>query len=164
MKLFVKRLKSRLADASIASVMTLFGLPFTRWSLRKLANHLAHNTGARRVTVGRERLRQLLRKHGLSFQRTKTWKESTDPQREQKLARIEQVIDQFPDRTFAFDEFGPLTIRPHAGTAWAPVGRPDRLPADYRKPHGVRQSTAATASATTPCGASSAAASPPPTS
>ena len=26
------------------------GLPFTRWSLRKLADHLAHNPGPRRVT------------------------------------------------------------------------------------------------------------------
>ncbi len=115
------------------------GLPFTRWSLRKLADHLAHNTGSRRVSVGRERLRQLLRKHEITFQRTKTWKESTDPHREAKLARIEQVTHQFPDRTFAFDEFGPLTIRPHAGAGWAPVGRPRRLPANYHKLHGVRQ-------------------------
>jgi transposase len=115
------------------------GLPFTRWSLRKLADYLAHNQGARRVEVGRERLRQLLRKHSLTFQRTKTWKESNDPQREAKLARIEHVIANFPDRAFAFDEFGPLTVRPHAGASWAPVGKPDRLPANYRKPHGVRQ-------------------------
>jgi len=26
---------------------------------------------------------------------------------------IEQVTSRFPDRVFAFDEFGPLTIRPH---------------------------------------------------
>jgi transposase len=115
------------------------GQPFTRWSLRKLADYLAHNPGCRRVTVGRERLRQLLHKHSITFQRTKTWKESTDPQREAKLARIEHVTAHFPDRVFAFDEFGPLTIRPQPGAGWAPAGRPDRLPANYRKPHGVRQ-------------------------
>ena len=55
------------------------GQPFTRWSVRKLADYLAHNRGLRRVMVGRERLRQFLHKHHLTFQRTKTWKESTDP-------------------------------------------------------------------------------------
>ncbi len=89
--------------------------------------------------MGRERLRQLLHKHGITFQRIKTWKESNDPHREQKLARIEHVTNRFPDRVFAFDEFGPLTIRPQPGAGWAPTGRPARLPANYRKPHGVRQ-------------------------
>lgn len=87
-----------------------------------------------------ERLRQLLHKHDITFQRTKTWKESTDPNRDAKLARIEHVTTHFPDRVFAFDEFGPLTIRPHAGTSWAAKNHPDRLPANYHKLHGVRQS------------------------
>ncbi|WP_344291878.1 helix-turn-helix domain-containing protein [Actinopolymorpha rutila] len=73
---------------------TKLGRPFTCWSLRKLAEFLAANP-ARIVQVGRERLRQLLHKHQISFQHTKTWKESTDPDREAKLARIEDVIEQF---------------------------------------------------------------------
>ena len=40
---------------------------------------------------------------------------------------------------FAFDEFGPLVIRPHAGSGWQPKNHPDRLPANYHKLHGVRQ-------------------------
>ncbi|MEV5768165.1 IS630 family transposase [Micromonospora sp. NPDC052213] len=112
------------------------GRRFSRWSVRKLADHLClHAT--RRVRVGRERLRQILHRHRITFQRTKTWKESTDPQREVKLARIEYVSSHFPQRVFAFDEFGPLVIRPHVGTGWAPAGH--RLPANYRKLHGVRQ-------------------------
>jgi transposase len=113
--------------------------PFTRWSLRKLADYLAHNRGLRRVQVGRERLREFLHKHEITFQRTKTWKETNDPEVEVKLARIEEVTRLFPDRVFAFDEFGPLTVRPHLGAGWAPQGHPDRLPANYRKLHGVRQ-------------------------
>ncbi len=35
------------------------------------------------------------------------------------------------------DEFGPLEIRPYAGTCWAPIGSPQRLPATYTRPHGV---------------------------
>lgn len=114
------------------------GRPFTRWSIRKLADYLGVNPD-RVVVVGRERLRQLLRKHEITFQRTKTWKESTDPQREAKLARIEHVTAHFPGRVFAFDEFGPLTIRPQAGAGWQRKGHPARLPANYHKLHGVRQ-------------------------
>jgi len=80
------------------------GQPFTRWSVRKLADYLAHNRGPRRVVVGRERLRQFLRTHGLTFQQTKTWKESNDPLRDVKLARIDEVLIRFPGRCFAFDQ------------------------------------------------------------
>jgi hypothetical protein len=31
------------------------------------------------VQIGRERLRLILRSEGISFQRTRTWKDSTDP-------------------------------------------------------------------------------------
>ena|SRR5205823_9216814 len=65
----------------------------------------------------------------ISLQRTRTWKESTDPNKETKLDRIEEVTTRVPDRCFAFDQFGPLAIRPHHGTCWAPKTRPDRLPA-----------------------------------
>ena len=42
----------------------------------------------RTVRTGRERLRQILHR-GISFQRTRTWKESTDPDKDAKLDRIE---------------------------------------------------------------------------
>jgi DDE superfamily endonuclease len=90
------------------------------------------------VRIGRERARRLLADHEITFQRTKTWKESPDPDRETKLARIEEVLEHYPDRTFAFDEFGPLTIQPVPGTGWAPKGKPHRLPANYHKTAGVR--------------------------
>ena len=59
-------------------------------------------------------------------------------ERDAKLDRIEEVLDRFRDRVFAFDEFGPLGIRPTAGSGWAEQGRPDRLPATYHRTHGVR--------------------------
>jgi transposase len=114
------------------------GRPFTHWSIRKLADYLATKRG-RKVRIGRERLRQILITEGITFQHTKTWKESPDPLREQKLARIEWLLEHQRDRTFAFDEFGPLTIKPVAGTVWAQRGRPVRLRANYTKPHGSRQ-------------------------
>ena len=54
------------------------GLPFTVWSLRKLADHLVNRRVVKEIhatTLGR-----ILREEGFSFQRTKTWKESNDPE------------------------------------------------------------------------------------
>ncbi|KPI19846.1 hypothetical protein OK006_9592 [Actinobacteria bacterium OK006] len=116
---------------------TKLGQPFTRWSIRKLAAYLRKVHG-RVIRIGREALRSLLSRHGITFQRTKTWKESPDPERDAKLDRIEHVLDRFPDRVFAFDEFGPLGIRPTAGSGWARAGHPERHPATYHRTHGVR--------------------------
>jgi transposase len=113
------------------------GLPFTHWSLRKLAAYLARNP-ARIVRIGRERLRQVLHARQISFQRTRTWKESADPDKDAKLDRIEHVTSHFPDRCFAFDQFGPLSIRPCHGTCWAAKKKPVRLPATYHRTHGTR--------------------------
>ena len=112
------------------------GQPFTRWSIRKLLAYL-HRVPDRVIRIGREALRCLLARRGVTFQRTKTWKESADPQRDAKLDRIDHVIEHFPGRTFAFDEFGPLGIRLIPGSCWAKQGRPDRIPATYHRTHGV---------------------------
>src|SRR5271170_3903466 len=112
------------------------GQPFTRWSLRKLADYLAGLDQP--VRIGRERLRQILHARGISFQRTRTWKESTDPDRDAKLDRIEHVTSAYPDRCFAFDQFGPLSIRPCHGTCWAARKHPARLRATYHRTHGIR--------------------------
>ncbi|MFV2179997.1 IS630 family transposase [Actinomadura sp. LOL_016] len=134
----------RITDDDIAFIVqaattrpTRLGRPFTCWSLRKLSEHLAdHSEPA--IKIGRERLRRILHEHGITFQRTRTWKTSNDPDFDTKLDRIEHVTGRFPDRCFAFDQFGPLSIRPCHGTAWTPRGRPDRLPGTYRRTHGVR--------------------------
>lgn len=102
------------------------------------------------IRIGREALRCLLLRRGITAytvsisalvtsaaRRTRTWKESPDPDRDAKLDRIEQVLDRFPDRVFAFVECGPLGIRPTGGSCWAKRGKPDRLPAVYRRTHGV---------------------------
>ena len=134
----------RISDEDVQVIVTAattrpekLGLPFTCWSLRKLAAYLASRPD-RPVRVGRERLRQILHERGISFQRTRTWKESCDPDRDAKLDRIEHVTTHYPDRCFAFDQFGPLSIRPVHGSSWAPRKRPARLPATYHRTHGIR--------------------------
>ena len=114
------------------------GLPFTRWSIRKLAAYLAEND-EHPVRIGRERLRELLVANDVTFQRTKTWKESNDPARDEKLTRIDEVLTGHLDRCFAFDEFGPLGLHPIGGSSWSKSGKPQRLRANFHKTAGVRQ-------------------------
>ncbi len=71
------------------------GRPFTHWSLRKPRGYLNDNT-VRPMRISKERLRQILDDHGITFQKTKTWKESNDPDKEAKLDRIEQILDRGP--------------------------------------------------------------------
>ena len=61
-------------------------LPFSTWSLSKLADFLV----AKGVVddISHEGLRLLLREEGVSFQAIKTWKTSTDPDYETKKNRI----------------------------------------------------------------------------
>jgi transposase len=133
-----------ISDADTAFIVTTAttrpeaaGCPFTHWSVRKLVAYLAHNRD-RRIKLGRERLRQILREHHISFQRTRTWKESTDPDKDAKLDRIDYATSHFPMRCFAFDQFGPLSIRPCHGSSWARESTPVRLPATYHRTHGIR--------------------------
>jgi transposase len=84
----------RISDDDVAFIVTTattrpkkLGLPFTHFSVRKLAAYLQGRYGrddpkqvpARQVRIHRERLRQILACHDITFQRTRTWKESTDP-------------------------------------------------------------------------------------
>jgi transposase len=126
-------------DFAAATALTRplrLGQPFTRWSVRKLAGFLGEGA-SRQVRIGREALRTLLHRHRITFQRTSTWKESTDPDYEAKLDRIEDVLEHHPESVFAFDEFGPLGIRPTGGNCWTREGKPDRLPANYHRTAGV---------------------------
>src|ERR1700690_2260361 len=64
-------------------------LPFSTWSLAKLADFLV----AEGVVddISHEGLRVLLREEGVTFQRLKTWKTSKDPNYQQKKARVEEL-------------------------------------------------------------------------
>ena len=53
------------------------GLGFRTWSLRKLANFLVERGIVKEIS--HTTLERILQEQGASFQRTKTWKESKDP-------------------------------------------------------------------------------------
>ena len=58
------------------------GLPFTQWSVSKLKQYCL--TQGLIPDISDEWVRRLLRCEGLSYQHTKTWKESNDPEYEVK--------------------------------------------------------------------------------
>ena len=136
------------------------GLPFSTWSLSKLAEFLV----AAGVVddISHEGLRVLLREEGVSFQRLKTWKASKDPHYAAKKARVEQlyaiadreVLPQAgdPEVIFCVDEFGPLNLQPRPGRQWAPASGKGKVPgraprrrmrATYHRTEGVRHLLAA---------------------
>jgi transposase len=136
------------------------GLPFSTWSLSKLAEFLV----AEGVIddISHEGLRTLLREEGVSFQVIKTWKASNDPDFEEKKNRILELYaiadgrqsrrDDDPDVVICFDEFGPLNLQPHPGHQWAEVAtgkgstdtpRRRRRRATFNRPHGIRHLMAA---------------------
>jgi transposase len=135
-------------------------LPFSTWSLAKLAEFLV----AEGVVddISHEGLRVLLHEEGVTFQRLKTWKTSKDPHYQGKKARVEHlyaiadrdVIPEAdePEVIFCVDEFGPLNLQPRAGRQRAAVSgkhaEPGRAPrrrmrATYQRTAGVRHLLAA---------------------
>src|SRR5262249_59467258 len=58
------------------------GLPFTHWSLPKLRDEPIESGVVE--SISDEGVRQVLIERGISFQRTKTWKQSNDPEFERK--------------------------------------------------------------------------------
>ena len=104
-------------------------LPFSTWSLTKLAEFLV----AEGVVddISHEGLRLLLREEGVSFQVIKTWKQSSDPDFEAKKNRVLELYDIAdgkakpkrgdPTVVICMDEFGPLNLLPRPGKQWAPM-------------------------------------------
>jgi transposase len=136
------------------------GLPFSTWSLSKLAEFLV----AEGVVddISHEGLRALLREEGVSFQVIKTFKVSNDPDFEAKKNRVLELYDIAdgkappgpgdPTVVICMDEFGPLNLMPHPGKQWAAVSGKHAEPgraarrrrrATYTRPHGVRHLLAA---------------------
>ena len=136
------------------------GLPFSRWSLSKLADFLV----AEGVVddISHEGLRELLRAENVSFQAIKTWKTSRDPDYAAKKARVEHLyavadgevipVPGEPGVIFCMDEFGPLGLQPRPGRQWARragtgrdrgEGPRRRMRATYTRTQGVRHLLAA---------------------
>jgi hypothetical protein len=84
-------------------------------------------------------LARVLAAAGLSFQRTRSWKASPDPDYEAKAARLLSLYERAPagGAVISFDQMGPLSLRPTHGSGWA-RRRPARHRATFNRRHGVR--------------------------
>ncbi len=112
------------------------GVPFTRWSLAKLSRYLH----GQQIVVSPAQLGRILARADVSFQRTRSWKASPDPDYEQKAARILALYRERPRNgvVISFDEKGPESLCPKHGRGWASSGRPERHRATYNRRQGVR--------------------------
>ena len=115
------------------------GLPFSNWSVPKLAEYCRSKGLLPEVTD--EWVRRLLRREGLSAQRIRTWKTSNDPRFDAKKNASDSSTATCPRRAavVCFDEWGPLELRPIGGVAWAKRKHPVRRRATYRRLQGTEQ-------------------------
>ncbi len=116
------------------------GQPYASWSLSTLRTYLLKTGVVRRIS--KERLRVILIEEGHTTQATKGWKTSPDPDFDAKAARLRRLYraaerGRLSGVLVCFDEHGPVTPTPKAGRGWFVRGRPRRMRANYRKPHGV---------------------------
>jgi transposase len=118
------------------------GEPGTRWSLTTLRRYLVRHRVV--AAISKEHLRRLLGSMGITAQRTRTWKWSNDPLFEVKKSWVLAAYQAAEAGTLdgvvvSFDECGPISLKPHAGSGWFPAGRPARQRATYHRHSGTRK-------------------------
>jgi transposase len=112
------------------------GVPYTRWSLAKLSRYLCEQE----IVVSPAHLGRILARNGISLQRTRSWKQSPDPDYAAKAARVLALYREQPTNgvVISFDEKGPESLCPRHGRGWARRGRPERHRATYSRRQGIR--------------------------
>jgi hypothetical protein len=122
----------------------VYGKPLNRWSLRRLRRYLRLRRIVGHISV--EGLRQVLRRAGPRWQRTPTWKTSSNTDYAAKASptlRLYRAAEcgraaRHNCVLVCLDECSPLSLWPWSGPAWVPCKRPWHTRATYRRPHGVR--------------------------
>jgi len=133
---FFADIREQIAEVALAPPKQLIGM--NQWSLPKLRTYLIEQKIVRNISV--EWLRQLLHRMRIRLRRTKTWKESTDPEFWRKYRAIRRLYRHRPanGRRLCIDEFGPLNLQPRHGHCYAHNGHARRLRATYKRTLGVR--------------------------
>jgi transposase len=108
------------------------------WSLPKLRQYLIEQGILDSISI--EHLRTLLRSRRVRWRRTKTWKESNDPDFGRKYRAIRRLYKRPPKggRVICLDEFGPLNLQPRHGLCQTRGGKVTRYRATYNRTLGVR--------------------------
>jgi len=132
---FLAEVTEQIAEVALSPPEQLIGMSV--WSLPKLRDYLIEQKIVESISI--EWLRQILRQRGVRWRRTKTWKESTDPDFWPKYRRIKRLYARRPPGgvRLCVDEFGPLNLQPRHGKHYARTGHVDRLRATYKRTGGV---------------------------
>ncbi len=134
---FTEEQKERLVALATSRPKDL-GLPFSQWSLSRLREAAMKQGIVDSICI--EWLRVILDEASVSHQSIKTWKESKDPEFEEKRKRIEELTTQQhnPPVVLSMDEIGPISLKPHGGKGWFQEKEPGRIPATYKRLKGIR--------------------------
>jgi transposase len=135
-KTFEPATRERIVAIALSPPTTV-GEPLTHWSLRRLKSYVERRRVVPSISI--ETLRCILREKRVTFQRTRTWKRSTDPAFEAKAARVMALYRACPADgvVVCFDEFGPVSLQPYPGYCYAQRKRPWRTRATYTRRGGV---------------------------
>jgi transposase len=133
---FSADIREQIAEVASSAPKVLIGM--NQWSLPKLRDYLVEQKIVPSISV--EWLRQCLHRWKIRLRRTKTWKESTDPDFARKYRAIRRLYHKRPanGRRLCLDEFGPLNLQPRHGSCYARNGRVQRLRATYNRKLGIR--------------------------
>jgi transposase len=135
---FFDEVREQILEIALSPPKVLIGLQ--QWSLPKLRTYLIEQKIVPSISL--EWLRQLLHRAKIRLRRTKTWKESTDPQFSSKCEAIRRLYRRRPanGRRLCIDEFGPLRLQPQHGHCFACPDklRVHRIRANYNRPTEMR--------------------------
>lgn len=94
-------------------------------------------------SIGRESLRRILKRNGLSWKRVKGWIRPSDPAYQQKKAlrdrTLERVLSQddwdveYTDESWLVAQLPDGAMNPQMGSSWSDVGMPAKVPTSNKK-------------------------------
>ena len=115
---FTEQDKAKIASIALSKPREL-GMKYTNWSLPKLKQYLIERGVVKGIAI--ETLRTILLSQGISFQKTKTWLHSTDPDYQTKKEDVLSLYNNPPKDgvVLCFDEKGAITVKEYQGSGWS---------------------------------------------
>ncbi len=110
--------------------------PVNTWSLKHLQRYLEHETDVGRLC--RQTICDILHEHGISYQKSQRWQETTSPEFEtRKDAIVSCYLNPPPNKlTLCFDQKGPVQFKRRRGYHYRPRKKPVYVPDEYER-HGT---------------------------
>lgn len=114
---FTKEIFDKIVSVALSRPREL-GMTFTTWTLSKLKGYIEENNIIKEIST--ETLRTTLLSREISFQKTKAWLHSTDPQYQQKKDDIMSLYNNPPKDgiVLCYDEKGTITAKQYQGSGW----------------------------------------------